>query len=259
MPDFGHGTANPDNWVIGGTTSENFSPVNPGVIRTSNSYLNTTLKENGLTPIDLSTICTPSACYLPDNLPSGIYSYPFDTTFVGTQASGGGTVDGSYTFPTGKNYIFVIGDSNHQSDVTFKTKMLVPNGSTATFVASKDILVDPSVGESSITSASGDLEGFYSADESFIIESAYTSDNRCTDTGGTKDLRLNIIGSVVVNAARNGGRFVNNRDLCAGDLSCPTYTTGNDDGSGSNLGLTYILNAPDLIKHKNTFWQELAP
>lgn len=270
-PDFGHGSANPNNWLIGGATVESFSPVNPGVIRTSSSYLNTTLTENAITPKDLSTVCTPSNCYLPDNLPSGVYSYPFDTTIVGTRLSATNTtVDGSYTFPTGKNYVLVVGDTSHASSLTLETKILTPNGSSATFTTSKDIYVDPAVGESDITSTAGDLEGFFSADGSFIIESGYSADNRCTDSGGTKDLRLNIIGSVIVNAGKGGGTFTNNRDLCAGDLSCPTYTTGLGDGggngggnsgdtNGTQLGLTYILNAPDLIKHKNTFWQEVAP
>src|SRR5207244_2096342 len=46
--DFGHGSANANDWVVGGATAESFSPVNPGVIRTSNSYLRTTIKNNAL-------------------------------------------------------------------------------------------------------------------------------------------------------------------------------------------------------------------
>jgi len=263
-PDFGFGSANQDNWLVGGATSESFSPVNPGITRTSNSYLRTSLKNNGITPTDLSTVCTPSNCYLPDNLPSGVYSWDFDTTIVGNRNSGNNaTTNGTYTFPTGKNYVFLIGDRDNgqNSDLTLKSKILVPNGSTATFVASGNINIDPSVGESDVTSTAGDVEGYYSADGNFTIESSYVSSNRCNDNGTTKDLRFNLIGSVVINAAGTGGRLVNQRDLCASDLSCPTYSIGNGSGSGGdvNLGLTYFLNAPAIIKHKNSFWQELAP
>lgn len=269
-PDFGHGSANANNWIVGGATGESFTPVNSGIIRTSSSYILTTIKNNGLPTTDLSSVCTTSNCYLPSNLPDGIYTWPYNVTIVGTHDISSGTnIDGTYTFPTGKNYLFVVGNSSNSSSITFKSKILVPNGSTATFATSKDMYVDPSVGESTITSTNPDMEGFYSADNDFVVESAYGSaDSRCTDTGGTQDLRFNLVGSIVAGAAGTGGTFTNQRDLCAGDLTCPVTSTGDgNSGSGSsagstngdNLFLTYILNAPEVIKHKNTFWQELAP
>ncbi len=261
-PDFGHGGPNSNSWLVGGATAENFTPVQSGVIRTSSSYINTTIKENNLPTTNLANVCNTNSCYLPDNLPSGIYIWPSNVIFSGSHNSSNGIdTAGTYTFPTGKNYVFVIGKDASPATITFLTKIFVPNGSTATFVSSKDIVVDPSIGENSITSTAPDMEGFYSADSNFIIQSAYNSGNRCNDNGTGKDLRFNLIGSVVVNAAKTGGTFINQRDLCVGDLTCPTFTIGNgtDTGADTNLGITYLLNAPALVRHKNFFWQELAP
>ncbi|HET9946726.1 MAG TPA: SdrD B-like domain-containing protein [Patescibacteria group bacterium] len=271
--DFGYGKPNANNWLIGGATSENFSPVNPGSYRTSYSYINSTIVNGNIPTVDLSTVCTLTNCYLPDNLPDAIYKASSTVSFNGTYNTSTNTnVAGTYTFPLNKSYVFLV-----NGDINFYSKMLVPNGSTATFSDSGNINVEPNVGETSVTSTMGDLEGFYSADNSFNILSSYIDTTRCNPDGTTKDLRFNLIGSAVANVGGAGGTFNNMRDLCVSDLQCPAVTGGTGDGgdngggsggptgggsgstTGTDLGLTYILNAPDVIKHPNFFWQELTP
>jgi hypothetical protein len=83
----------------------------------------------------------------------------------------------------------------------------------------------------------------YSADNDFIADGA----NSCP----AADLRLNIGGSVVANAGRSNGTFVNNRDLCA--------------GNSSNHSVSFIerpdfmLNYPHFVKQNIRVWQEVAP
>ena len=139
----------------------------------------------------------------------------------------------------------------------------MPNGSTALFSVSGNIIVGTDVGEpaydatciapttqdgysSDIQSdipSSCSIEGTYSADKYFVID----GHNDCsTDT----DKKLNIAGNVIANAGLTGGTFVNRRDLCAGNY-CPVFTLTNRTD--------FILNSPSFIRKNNYTWQETAP
>jgi len=144
----------------------------------------------------------------------------------------------TYTFPAG-NYVILV-----NGNLTIDTKLIVPPGSTVTFIVSGDITVTSSVGESVITSTASDIEGFYSTDKSFIIQGT----NNCSV--GT-DKRLNVAGTIVVNAAKTGGSFQYLRDLCGGNASCPVFSI--------QERVDFILNAPELIKRQNIIYREEAP
>lgn len=252
----GQASANPNNWMVGGPSySENFTPTNKTVIRTSYSYMTTTATQAGIDLTDptrdVSQYCGMgglSNCTLSSTLPDNVYV-----------ANGNLTLN-SYAFPTSKNYVILV-----NGNLTIAGNILVPTGSTATFSVAGTISVLPSVGESSVTSQDADIQGLYSADNSFLIQSFAASPSQCNSDGTPKDKRLNITGAIVVNAAGTGGTIQNNRDLCQQDLNCPTFTVslGNGNVSGNNpnagIGLTYVLNAPKFIKHQNYLWQEVAP
>ncbi len=235
------------NWIA---NSYNFTPVSPGVIRTSYSYMQTTLSQAGITAIPLTTACNNSGGCSLSTLTHGVYKN--DTS----QNNNNPTPFylNTTTFSANSNYVFLI-----NGDLNILGNILVPNGSTATFYVSGNIIVAPTVGETTpavckpSTTAGGtstgcNIEGFYSADNQFIIQGT----NNCASA--TKDLQLNIAGSVVVNASDNSSNpstIVNNRDLCANDQYCPTYSiTERPD---------MVLNAPELIEHPNYVWQEVAP
>jgi len=227
---FGGGTAGQTkNWVVGGSSyPELFTPTKGNVIRTSYSYMNAQIKQAGLTPTALTTtqcgVGGTTSCVLSTTiLPNGLY------------IANGLTLSGaSYTFPVNKNYVILV-----NGDLTINTQIHVPNGSTVTFIVSGDIIVAPTVGETLITSASPDIEGFYSADKNFKT--------------GTGSLRLNIAGSVIVNAAKTSpaGTFQLQRDLGLGNAQCPAFTIQDRTD--------FILNAPDIIKYQNIIYQEVAP
>ncbi len=231
------GKASIANWIVGGSAyPESFSPVNTATIRTSYSYLSTSVRKSGITPIDLATVpgCSNfSNCNLPPTLAHGVYqagmnsSTPIDLTLQ------------PYTFPANQDYIILIHGNLH-----IQGPIHVPVGSTVVFAVSDNITVDQSVGETTPTSCQSDVEGFYSADNSFIVNSV----GGCTIG---PDKRLNIAGSIIANAALNGGSFQNTRDLCSSNSTTPAITfTQRPD---------FILNAPALIKRENHIWQEIAP
>lgn len=232
--DFSPGSSSSKDWVAGGITyPESFTPVRSGVMRTSYDYYNSLLQQNGITPSDLAKTCNLDNCTLPGGrvgLANGIYK------------AGGDVSLNAYTFPSGKNYVILI-DGN----LTLKGNIIVPIGSTVTFSVSGSISVDRNLGEVRAASTDPNLEGFYSADQSFIIQ----GHNNC---GLGADRRLNIAGAVFVNVKQNRGRFAgslqNNRDLCADNPYPSLFISERPD---------FILNAPAFTKHPNFIWQEVAP
>lgn len=218
------------HWIVGGATnSETFTPSTPGTVAASYDYLSSTANQSGSTSTtDLSTICTPSNCTLPGSLANGAYKANGDVTL------------NAYDFPPSKNYVFLV-----NGNLTIKGKITVPVGSTVTFAASRDIHIDKGVGETTASSTTTNLEGFYSAGNNFIIEGGGSSS--CP----AGDRRLNIAGSIIVNAKLSGGLLQNQRDLCSNDITYPSlYIAERPD---------FIINSPDFIKQPNFIWQEVAP
>ena len=208
---------------------ETFTPIRTKVIRTSYDYYQTTAKQNGISTTNLTALASCSDllnCTL-TGITNGVYTADSNVTLYG------------YTFTGNKNYVILV-----KGDLIIKGNILVDIGSTATFSVTGDIQIGPLVGDVSTASCNVinhngcHVEGFYSTDKSFIIQEPSA-------------LRLNIAGAVVTNAGQNGGSIQNQRDIGAGNATCPTYTiTERPD---------FVLNAPDFLKHQNFIWQEVAP
>lgn len=221
----GQAAASPNNWIVGGNANpEVLNQINQQTVHTSYTTMLAKARQSGITPIDLATVCTLTNCTLPNNLAHGVY-----------QANGSVNLQ-AFTVPANQNYIFLI-----NGDLTLLGNISIPVGSTALFSSSGDIHVDSSVGAAS-TATTSNLDGFYSADKSFIIYST----NSCST-----EQRLNIAGTVIVDAGLKGGSFQNNRDLCTGNASCPTISF--------TQRVDLILNTPAFIKTTRHIWQELLP
>lgn len=228
---FGSGqpSQQPYSWVVGGTTFPNlYAPIRQGgIVKTSYIFLQAKLRQTNLTTTDLSSICSLSNCTLPPTLPSGIY------------ISNGNLTLNSATFLAGTNYVFLI-----SGNLRIQGRINVPVGATATFSASNDIMVDRNVGETLVSSTTSTIEGVFSADRNFTVEGI----NDCTQ--GT-DIRLNVGGHVIANAALSGGTFTNFRNLCVSNRLYPTiYFKERPD---------FVLNTPEFLKQPNYTYQELAP
>ncbi|HEV2339780.1 MAG TPA: SdrD B-like domain-containing protein [Patescibacteria group bacterium] len=242
-PALGGGTANANNWIVGGTQyGEVFSPRMQNAIATSYESLIANIQSAG-TPYNLlSNYCTLSDCVLPANLQPGVY-----------EATGPVSMDAApYTFPvssgnTSNAYIFLINGS-----LMFNGSIIDPAGTEDIFSTTGDMTVAPTVGENTVTSLAGDLEGLFTTDGSFIVASQYGIGQHCdANTGKPLDLKLNVQGAVITNAVNTGGSFQMLRDLCNQDLSCPTVTVSNR--------VDMLLNLPQPSRNTNSLFQEIAP
>lgn len=229
--------ANP--WVSGGTTyPESFTSAMPGTTRTSYSYLLGLVQQNGQTVNEItnSDCYTAAGCDLAAFAP-GVYTNQTGQGDVYTRNS-------KNQFNRG-DYVFLINGNLHiQGELESVNN---ENASALVVSVSGDITVDKSVGGSS-SSPSPHLEGLFSADSDFILESEGTEGDNCPSP---RDKRLNIEGAVVANATLSGGTFQNKRTLCDDNSDYPVFYLEESP--------YLILNAPDYIKHKSFVWQEVAP
>ncbi len=230
-PDFGQGNASTKLWIVGGPqNSEIYAPTQVGgTVKTSYSYVYGKASQANITPTDISPSCTGGIanCTLSPSIPHGVY------------VANGNLVLNAFNFPAGQNYVILV-----NGDLTVKGRITVPNGSTALFSASGNINIDPSVGETTPSSVTSDIEGIYSADKTFTAQ----GNNNCSIG---PDKRLNIAGSVITNAGGAGGSFVYQRDLCANDIYYPTvYFIERPD---------FIINSPEFLNQPNFTYQEIAP
>lgn len=235
-------------WVVGGTVyPEVFTPANPSVIRTSYNYLLGVVKQKGISLTEIAGNIAGrdyDACYDPasgcnlSNLPAGFYknrsTEPNDIYINNSSFSSG-------------NYVILI-----EGNLYINGKIQVPKSpaTTLTVSVSGDIIVDKAVGNPPSSNADR-IEGFYSADGSFVVESEAGAGLIGSNCTATPDKKLNIEGTIVVNAGLSGGIFNNRRSLCNDNLNYPTvYIEERPD---------FLLNAPDILKHPSSVWQEVAP
>jgi hypothetical protein len=223
-PSFGSGGASSANWQVGPSPKEIFT-TNHAAIPTSYNFILQTAQNSGITPAALTSATFTSG--ITHNI------YKANDSVDGSSA-GGLTIGSPVTFGLGGfgsgNFIILV-----NGNLNINSNIIVPPGSTVIFSASGNIMVAASVTE---------IDGFYSADGNFTVGSA----SNCTV--GTADLsKLNVGGTVVANAARNGSTFINNRTFCnSGNLLYPSVTfTERPD---------FILNYPSLTRQIMRSWQD---
>jgi hypothetical protein len=191
------------------------------------------MRQSNITPINLATICPNlNSCTLPNTLANGVY-----------QANGDVTLTGTSTLPSNRDFVILI-----NGKLTINGGIDIDTTSTATFSTSDDIIVPATIGTAPTcpAPANATIDGFFSTDKSFIIE----SNADCAID--QRDLQLTMQGSVVVNAGRVSGKFQNDRTLCdAGNLEYPSFTIKDRPDM--------ILNAPDFLRVPTYIWQEVAP
>jgi hypothetical protein len=238
--DFGMGNSSVEDWIIGGGTYPDlFNPYNTTNLRTSYSSIQSILRQNKVNPIsitDLSGCTNLNNCQLnPSVATEEAYISNGDLTITAFNFPGGGD----------KRVVFLI-DGNLQINTSITG---IPQGSSVVFIARGNITVAPTVGKlissGPTCNSSADLEGFFSADGDFTIE----SNSSCQTT---PDRMLIIEGVVVANGALGGGEVDNERDLCrVNNLSLPTYVIRERPDM--------LINFPDAIRPYTYLWQEVAP
>lgn len=186
---------------------------NPELFTTSHSIIPTSY--NFLSETAQGSGINPATAAINNSLSHGIY-----------KIDGNLNINAPVTFGTGNFIILINGNLNINANIT------VLPGSTVIFSAF-GITVGSNVTE---------IEGLYSADGNFTVNGA----GGCP---GTPDSQLNVAGSVIANAGRHGGTFVNNRNLCGNNSTLPSVTfTERPD---------FMLNYPSMVKQIPRSWQEL--
>jgi hypothetical protein len=213
--DFGAGLASAMKWAVGQASPETIDvPVRM-------SYTNRKNLLDGAHYQYKTLSCTTCNSNLGNNLEEGVYLVDGDLT-----------INNLSTFTGNKNYEFLVHGNLH-----INANIVVDKGSTVFFEASGNITVDKDVGEADSTSSTPDLQGFYSAGGSFIVEGIGV--NKCP----APDKRLNMQGSIV-------GNLQINRDMCAGD-DCPTVSI--------QTRPDFVINAPPNSLSTKEIMKQVAP
>lgn len=241
---FWQGNVSSTGWLVGGAAyPEIFTPSNGTLIQTSYGYLQSVLTQSNITPVNLTTVCANlNSCTLPGSLANGIY-----------QADSAVTLN-SFTASANRDIVILV-----HGDLTLKGTLRVPTTSTVFYSVSGSITVDPTLGVTAACPApaigSGDLEGFFSADQNFSVPSGSSTNPATADCSASPspipDKQLNVQGAIVVNAGGTGGNFINSRDLCTDNINFPSFSIRERPDM--------ILNAPDFLRVPNFIWQEVAP
>lgn len=225
--DFGQGFSSSRNWVVGGMSyPEVFQGATP--LKTSAQNLLAAAAKAGITVNDLGD-CS-GGCNL-NPLQKGFY-----------HTSGNMKIDQNTNFNNG-NYVFV---SDGTITITNGSKINVLPSATVIFSA-QNIIIDKTIGAAANVCPvpAGQIQGIFSADEDITVEGNH---GNCV---AGKDNMLNMEGTFIANATRQGGKFNNYRDLCEDNAAIPSLTI--------KARPDFILNAPGFLSQQNNISHEETP
>ena len=251
--EFNPGQASEYNWKV----SNAYTPPTPDTIRTSYAQIDANLRRSGVAVQDFRTAdggcpninsCTPDS----DDLRDGIYRVSL--------AEGEELRIINWNVPDNKNFVLLVDGNLRVGPATGSSTNTINVGYTnasLTVIVKGNIIVEDTVGQprpytcpsdnNGVQQGDTHIDGFFSTDQNFEVESS-DADGECP---APAEKILNMSGSIVVNAGLNGGRFVNNRDLCGDNPVYPSFTI--------RARPDLILNTPDIIKIQNLEYRELAP
>ena len=209
--DLGQGQASVKNWRVDDEYSYNKNSSNKnGSVAYSYYKTRVTNTNQTISPIPGCANGGSVSCSI-SNLASGIYEF-----------DGGGTstltITG-YTHSAGAHITLLV-----NGNVTIASNISVPEGVSNLFVlaAKGNITIDKSVGQVSVSSATTNIDGIYSAEGKITIDGD-------TCPTGTPDKRFNVGGVLIANSKKpftTGGSGIidNKRSLCdAGDATYPSF------------------------------------
>lgn len=230
---FSPGSASVYNWKV----QDTFTPPSGGKLQTSYNQIVSNVRKAGITPTLLRTAsggcpneneCQPSV-----NLPSGdalVYLHEGDLRIT------------NWTVADNKQYLLLVnGDLTLGHDINGGTIRVGNTNAALAIIVSGNIRVDGSVGSRPfVCDDQTTIDGFFSSDHSFIVENS-----PCTTVGMVK-----MSGGIVVDAAQQAGRFINNRDLCDNTVYPSFSIRARPD---------MLLSMPELLKIQNIEYREVAP
>ena len=228
--DFGAGGASARNWAINNEYSYNADTEsrNGGM---SYYFYKSKTKQDGvtITPISSGTFDQTQV------VGSGVYEAPSDLTI------------NLYQHVNGRRVVILV---NGNVTVNYGGIAIPQNQGIFIVAAKGNITIAKTIGTSTLSSTASNLDGYYSAQGSIIVDG-----DTCTD-GTTSDLRLNIGGAFIANSLKpfsttGTGVIQNNRSLCTNNLLYPSlYISSRPD---------FITQLTDFYKTSYTKWQEVNP
>lgn len=242
---FGNGSASTKGWFINGEYSYNADTENRNG-GMSYDFYKSKANRDGVTiteipeedPIDLS-----DETQFPD-VEGRIY-----------EVGGAGSITSIGSSPitiTGKRIVILA-----KGDVRIDQPIRVTAGNGLLIIAAKgDITIGEEVGTATLTSTATQLDGYFTAQGSIIIESKTPNiTDQCT-ASAVDDLRLNVGGALVANSLKpfsstGTGSIQNNRNLCLNNLLYPSlYISSRPD---------FLTQLTDFYKISYTKWSEVNP
>lgn len=152
----------------------------------------------------------------------------------------------SYTHPAGRNIVILV-----NGNLTINGPISVNQNQGIFIVAVKgNIIVSKTVGTSNVSSTASQIDGFYTAQGSIIVDG-----DKCSD-GSTSDLRLNVGGALIANSLKplavgGTGSIQNKRSLCLDNPTNPSlYVSSRPD---------FLVQLTDFYKVSYTKLNEVNP
>lgn len=175
-------------------------------------------------------------------------------TFDQTQITGSGIYESSgdltinsYTHTNGRRVVILV----NGNVIINASNVTVPVGQGLFIVAAKgNITIAKTIGTATLTSTTANIDGYYTAEGSIIIDG-----DKCADSV-TPDLRLNVGGALIANslkpfATTGTGTLQNKRSLCTNNLTYPSlFVSSRPD---------FLTQLTDFYKVSYTKWQEAKP
>ncbi len=237
----GSSTSSTKGWIVNNEFSYQSNTENIYGTAAYTYYLSRATHTN--TPIN-STGCVSGAstCTLAAGLDTGVYKIKAPTA---------GEVTLNYTHKANTHVVFLI-----DGDVRITSNIKVPSSADNLLIVATNgnLTFDKNLGETTVTSTNTNVEGIFTAEKNIVLESL----DPLTQCGSSiPDKRLNVGGVLVANAFKPfsksgvGGKIVNNRSLCGGDMLNPTYMV--------QQRLDFITRIADFYKIPVTKWKEVNP
>lgn len=223
------------------------SSVRQWVINNEYSYNADTENRNGGMSYDFYKSKALKDGVVVTQLTTGVFDEQ-QITDTGVYEANGNLTINSYNHTPGRRVVILV-----NGNVTINSEIDIPVGTGLFIVAAKgNITIDDTVGTTTITSSTSNLDGYYTAQGSIILESV---GNGCAD-GVTSDRRLNVAGALVANSLKpfsstGTGTVQNNRSLCLDNLTRPSlFIASRPD---------FLVQLTDFYKTSYTKWREVNP
>lgn len=201
-------------WLLGREYQYN-NDFQQGLGSASYTFYKSQARKKGITPTSIGGAIDPST------LATGVYQ----------TSAANATISACNPIPANKHVILLVDNAATltvpaSSCPLYAQKAAVKvnaGGGLFVLAAKGNITIDSSVGTTNSDDLNTQLDGYYTSEGSIILATKQSCSTGVTDN------RLNVGGALIANSLRpfastsTGGKVVNNRSLCGGNITYPSY------------------------------------